>query len=208
MNARTIITITSVAALGLIATSANASITSTVGGVIQIGPPPACGLGQLTGSTAFAWDEQQAVASVNVLTDETANPGGSAAPVFGVLNGTYDSHFLHFEPVGGVVGTAGTITFSTAIQGVIYRALFLDATDVSHGAFGTAYPTGYPQRGFAGQNGSAFTIIGNTLHFNFTYLQPSVDIIQLRILTDAVPAPGAGGLVAAAGVVGLRRRRR
>jgi len=196
--------------IAAIASGAQAAITSTSGGVTQISPPLACGPGQLTSLfQAWCWDELQGVTTSGTIVDETQNPGGSAAPVLGSIAGTFDSHFVHFEPTPGIVATSGTITFATAIKGVIYRAQFLDFTDPTFGAPGTAYPTGYPLRGLSNFPASNFTVVGNTFSFTFFYPVGSAEVFQVRILTDAqVPAPGVAGVFAGAGLIGAHRRRR
>ena len=209
MNQNTSNAVLSLIALAALALPASAAITSTSGGVTQIAPPPACGPGALTSLfQAFAWDEQQGVTSTGTVCDEINNPGSSVAPLLGVIAGTFDSHFIHFEPTPGVVATTGTVTFASAIRGVIFRAGFLDVSDAPYGAFGTIYPTGFPQRGVSNFPASNFSVVGNTLNFTFFYPVGSGDVMQLRILTDAVPAPGALGAFGLAGVLAAHRRRR
>ncbi len=210
MNARITSTISAAAFVLAASAAANAAITSVSGGVTQISPPLACGPGQLISPfNAFAWDELQGVPASGVICDETMNPGSSAAPVLGAITGTFDSHFLNFEPVPGVIATSGTINFSSAIRGVIYRAQFLDFTDAPFGAPGTAYPTTYPLRGLSNFPASNFTVVGNTLNFTFFYPIGSGEVFQMRILTDHnVPAPTALGVFAGAGAIVSRRRRR
>ncbi len=209
MNASKTTTILALTALAALALPASAAITSTTGGVTQISPPLACGPGQLTSLfQAWAWDEQTNVTTSGTIVDEINNPGGSAAPVLGVLGGSFDSHFIHFEPTPGVVATTGTVTFSSAIRGVIYRAQFLDFTDANFGAPATTYPTGFAQRGLSNFPATNFTVLGNTFSFTFFYPVGSNDVMQVRVLTDAVPTPGVLGAFAGAGLLGARRRRR
>lgn len=209
MNQNTNNAILSLIALSALSLPASAAITGAFGGVTQIGPPPACGPGQLFSPfQAFAWDEQQGVLSGGTICDEINNPGSSVAPLLGAIAGTFDSHFLHFEPVPGVVATTGTLTFSAAIRGVIFRAGFLDVSDPTFGAFGTIYPTGFPFRGVSNFPASNFNVVGNTLNFTFFYPVGTNDVMQMRILTDHVPAPSVLGVFAGAGAVASRRRRR
>ena len=58
-------------------------------------------------------------------------------------------HFLHYDPVGSQWATsAGAISVSGEILGLIVTSGQLDATDHILGAPGTAYPTGQGARGF------------------------------------------------------------
>lgn len=200
------ISVLALSALALATSSASGAITGVTGAATFLAvSPPSCGPGALTGSTAFAWDEQANV-PLNLIANMVNNPGSSGAPIPGALIGQYDSHFIHWEWNTATFGVAGTVTFSSPIVGVDFRALDLDASDV-YGAFGTAYPTGYPFRGLTTNPPSTFSISGNTLSFNFNTQVPAIDVVQVRVFT-AVPAPGAAGAFAVAGLVGLRRRRR
>lgn len=186
--------------------TASAAITGVTGQATFLGAPPlSCGPGALSGATAFAWDEQANV-PLNLVANMVNNPGASGAPIPGALLGQYDSHFIHWEWNTTTFFVTGTVTFSTPILGVDFRALDLDATDV-YGAGGTFYPTGYPFRGLTTNPPSSFSINANVLSFHFNTQVPAVDIVQLRVFT-AVPAPSAGGVLSLAGLVALRRRRR
>jgi hypothetical protein len=193
------------AALGALTVPAAASIVTVSGQTTLIGPPIDCSINQLAGTTAFAWDEQQNVSVTGLPTDETQNPGGTAAPVFGVLSGVYDSHFLHFQGIP-LNNAAGSVTFSGPIVGVIWNNAFLDISDGQAGAPGTIYPTGYPTRGLLAPPPGVLSVNANVLTFNFQNAFTPNDLVQVRILTQ-VPAPGACGLLATAGIFAARRRR-
>ena len=110
------------AALSLSAPLTSAAITGVTGATTWLGsPPPSCTLGTLTGITAYTWDEKQNVA-LNLPVDMVNNPGSSLSPIPGGISGIYDSHFLHFEGVPGVIQATGTITFSAPIVAEIGRA--------------------------------------------------------------------------------------
>jgi hypothetical protein len=209
MSLRTHTTMLSLAALATLsglAPKAQAVITAVSGQTNWLGTAPlACGPGQLTGWQAYAWDERQNV-SLNVIADMVNNPGSSNAPLPGALAGNFDTHFIHFEPIAGVANVQGTVTYSGQILGVIFRALNLDGTDATAGALGTAYPTGYPFRGLNGAP-SNFSINGNTLTYDFWTLAPNVDVVQVRVLTPATPAPGPVALMGLGGLMCARRRR-
>lgn len=185
---------------------ASGAITGTTGQALQIAPPASAGPGALQSFQAFAWDEQT-VTLATLFVNESANPGTSAAPTPGFLSGTFDSHFIHFENVPGVVAAQGTVSFNNPIVGVIFVNTDLDSTDASCGAFGTVYPTGYPLRGLATTPPSGFTYVGNTLSFSFINFNPPNHLCQVRVFT-AVPAAGPAALAALGAGLGLRRRRR
>ncbi len=198
--------LTPIAAISLFAglvPTANAAITSVSGSVVQIGAPVSCTPGALTGFLTSAWDEAQNVSYTNLPVDESQNPGSNAGAIPGLLNGPNDSHFLHFEPLPGAIGSSGTVTFSGPISGVMFFATTLDITDGN--GVGTIYPTTYPLRGM--NAASIFSYSGNVLQFNFAVAQPTADLIQLRVMTRSIPAPGAASLALAGGLIAFRRRR-
>lgn len=200
----------SVAALGMTAliSAANGAITSVSGQTTWLGSPPvSCWPGALTGFNAYAWDEQQNITLATLAVDMTNNPGTSAFMIPGLLGGTYDSHFIHFEGIPGVISAQGTVTFATNIVGVIVKPLTLDNSDFTCGAFGTSYPTGYPLRGTNTSIPSFFSINANTITFNLAAIASVGEVAQIRVITDAVPAPGVAGLLAMGGLVAARRRR-
>lgn len=201
--------LSTLAVLSLSALAAHASITGTTGNTTPLGSPPAaCGWGQLPGVNAFAWNEQQNVTLSSYPVDMINNPGTSTAPVTGNISGTFDSHFIHFDPLPGVTNATGTVTFNGPIFGVLFKGLSLDNSDILLGAFGTTYPTGYPFRGLTSQVPSFFSINANVLSFNFNAMVPTIDIAQVRVLTRTIPAPGALATAGAAGLLAMRRRRR
>lgn len=194
-----------VAAMG--ATFANGAITGVAGQTTWLAlPPVACTPGALVGPNAFAWDEKQNLLVANVQCDMINNPGNSGAPVAGLVSGVIDSHFIHFEPSTAAQFVNGQVTFAGKIRGVIFRALFLDVTDIPLGAPTTIYPTGNPNRGL--NAASMFSINNNVLTFHFSSVVPTSDLIELRVLTEhIVPAPGCGALLGLGGLVAARRRR-
>ncbi|QYK47431.1 MAG: hypothetical protein KF838_11655 [Phycisphaeraceae bacterium] len=204
MNAR--IALVALTLSALTTTAAHAGITGVAGQTTwNTSPSGSATIGAMQGFNAFAWDEQQGV-SMTVAVDQTNNgPDSGAIP--GVLSGTFDSSFIHFEAIPGVINASGSVTFSTAILGVIFTPLNLDNTDAPLGHSNVVYPTSYPFRGLGGFPPSTIFVAGNTLHFNFFSLAPSNHVVQVRVLTDSVPAPGALSLLGISGVVAARRRR-
>jgi len=140
---------------------------------------------------------------VNV--DMVNNPGTSAGAIAGTLAGNYDSHFIHLEDYSGAGPFTGSVTFSGTIVGVIFVNTTLDNTDVQFGSGGTIYPTGYPFRGLSTQ--SSFSIVGNQINFSLFALSPVAEVVQIRVLTKPVPAPGAFALLGLGGLAMTRRRR-
>lgn len=205
-----LITKLSLAACGLTAvvSSANGAITGVTGQTTWLGSPPvSCVPLALTGFNAYAWDEQQNITLATLAVDMTNNPGTSAFTIPGLLGGTFDSHFIHFEGIPGVISAQGTVTFATKIVGVIFKNVTLDASDVTCGSFGTVYPTTYPFRGTNTTIPSFFSINANTITFNLAALSAIGEVAQIRVITDAVPAPGACALLGMGGLVAARRRR-
>ena len=200
-----ITSISTLASTLILAGSASAAITSTAGQALQIGPPANSGSGFLTGMTAFAWDEQTAVAFTGPA-DMTNNPANNGTAIPGVISGLYDSHFIHFEGIPGIIGVQGSVTFSAPIVAVMFNQPNLDNSDAPFGAFGTIYPTTDPLRGISAA--SIFSIAGNTLNFQLISTVAVGDFEQIRVLTHAVPAPGIVATLSIAGGIAATRRRR
>lgn len=198
MAAATAIAVGSTASLGVI-TGVSGSTTW------PFGPPASCVPGALTGPTVYAWDEQQGVTTSGVFVDMVNNPGSSGGAISGVISGTFDSHFLHLEDYSGAGPFNGTATFSGVIIGVIFVNTTLDSTDASFGWGGTTYPTGYPFRGLSSQ--SSFSISGNTIKFSLFALSPVPEVVQIRVLTHPIPAPGGLAALGMSGILFARRRR-
>jgi hypothetical protein len=198
----------SVAALALAAAAADAAITGVTGMTTQVAPPPSCTFGNFTAGTVHVWDELQGINVAGMPADLTVNPGSSAFPTPGPVNGLVDVHFMHYNDF--VVPVTGTVTFNGPIIGVAYNNVFLDISDPL-GAPGTVYPTGDTWRGIntiANPGASVISILGNTLTFSLEVVPGATDFDQVRVYTRVVPTPGAAATLAAAGVLGLRRRRR
>ncbi len=203
-NAKNAIGLSTLVVLSLSA-AAHATIVTTTGSVTQIAPPPSCAPGALIGFTAFTWNEQQNV-PLNLIVDMVNNPGSSNAPTPGAINGTYSSHFLHFEQIPGVPPATGTITYAQPIVAVIFRNINLDNSDGPAGAFGTIYPTSFPMRGLITAPVSFVTINANVLTFDLSSVFTFANVNQIRVITQA-PAPGSAALLGLGGLVCFRRRR-
>lgn len=208
MNAKTRTKCALIAAtLGVCAT-ASASIVSVSGSVQQIVPPSLVMQGvsyTATPDTATAWNEIQGVFLPGVPVDMINHPGNSNAAIAGTLTGTYDSHYIHYRHTLLNMIT-GSVTFSGKIVGAEFSAATLAASDAIVAPFGTSYFPSNP-RGVSSPV-EWFTTNGNTIQFHL-YGDPAYfDTAEIRVITEHVPAPGAGALATLAGLVALRRRRR
>ena len=202
---RSIVALSALSLVALATSAANASVNLALGQAQIISAPPSCMPGALSGFNAFAWNEQTNVSLTNLPVDMINNPGSSGSAVSGFVGGTFDSHFISYENIPGVISASGSFTFSGTIAAVIFTQPLLDITDAPLGAGSTIYPTGYTFRGL--NSTSSFTLNNNLLTFNFVTFTPTSDVIQLRVLTH-VPTPGASLALGAAGLVTLRRRRK
>lgn len=197
----------SIGGLAIVAGAASAAVSGVTGQGQLIAPPPVANFPGLTGPLADVWNEQTNVTlpASGILVDMLVNGGfmSSNAPTPGVVTGAVDSHFIHFT-AGSVSQAAGQVTFSAPILAVIYSDVWLDQSDFL-GAFGTTYPTGQP---FRGMNNLGIVVAnGNVLDFNFADFSGAVEVEQVRVLTRAIPAPGAAALAAVGGLMMARRRR-
>lgn len=197
----------------LTAASAHGAITAVSGQAVQIAAPASAIYGALPGPPAYCWDEQSGVTSTAVLVNSIGNgtfTGGSWGPT--LAGGVYDSHMIHFDASTGVAVVQGSVTFNGNIVAVIYENNLLDISDSPLGDPGTTYATGDPFRSHSSNLGAtSYTVAGNTLAFTLWangFAGWPNKMVQLRVLTDAVPGPGAAALLGLAGLVGRRDRRR
>jgi hypothetical protein len=206
-------TIVSAVAPLALAAAASAAITSVSGQAVLIAPPVNATYGSLPGPPVMCWNEQSGVSSTAVLVNTVGNgtfTGGSYGPT--VAGGVFDSHMLHFDASTGVAAAQGSVTFNGNIVGVIYENNLLDISDGPLGFGGTTYATGDPFRSMTSILGTtSYSVSGNTLNFtlwaNSSPAWPN-KMVQLRVLTDAVPAPGVAALLGLAGLAGRKGRRR
>ena len=202
-----LVSLASLTCLAIITPAASASITSVAGQTTLLGSPPvSCVYGALNGFNAYAWDEKTNVLSTGAYMDMINNPANNGTAIPGTISGQFDSHFLHFENVPGVISAQGSVTFSSQIIGVAFFANSLDNTDATFGSPGTIYPTTYAFRGL--NAASVFAINNNILTFNFAAFTPTQDVVQLRVLTHSVPTPAAASLLGLSGLIAAGRRRR
>lgn len=201
-------------AAGLVMAAAGASsgaIVSAVGGCTFLASPPVSSLsGALIGPQSFCWNEQTNVLASNLPVNILGSSGfyTGFTPFNAVLNGLVDSHMIHFDNATGVTQGGGLVTFSTNIRAVIYENVLLDISDAPHGNPGTVYDTGNPLRSHTLVLGNSQVILlGNQLRFTLDAAVPSMHTAQLRVFTEAVPAPGAVALAGVGLLAGSRRKR-
>lgn len=142
MNSKMMAAALMVGAMGSV--SAFGAITGVAGQTTWLLTPPAAATpSSLLGPNAFAWDEKQNLFVTNVMCDLTNNPGNSGSPVFGLVSGNVDSHFIHFQQNTAATLVNGQVTFAGKIRGVMFMQNTLDITDIPLGSPSTIYPTGY-----------------------------------------------------------------
>lgn len=204
-------TLTTLVALSL-AAAANAAITGNSGMTTYLAVPPVNAQPlNLTGNTAYCWNEQSAVSSsATVVNLVTAGTYTGTAPNIGVISGVFDSHFIHFDPGATPGGVGGTVQFSAAIRGIIYDENLLSISDPTFGSGGTTYATGNPFRSTNSNalGGNVISFAGNVINFQLGVFPGQVNrMVEIRVLTDVVPTPGTGVLALAGSVLAMRRRR-
>lgn len=187
--------------------AAHASIIGFTGPVELISPPifvtPGADYATIP-DDATVWNEKQNILLSNVAADMVNNPGSTASAVPGFVNATVDSHFFHFRHNSGAP-IQGTLTFSGAILGVVFDWNNLNASDGLVAPGGTTYDPFLP-RGIDLAS-ELLSISGNVLTFDVHGDTQTMDTAQFRVFTEAVPTPGAAGLLAVGGLfAGLRRR--
>lgn len=197
---------TTVGLLGVSGTSYG-SIVSVSGAVQQIAPPSVVMQGfsyTSTPDTATAWNEQQGVLLPGVPVDMINHAGNSNAAIGGTLSGVYDSHYIHYRHWSGNLIT-GSVTFSGKIVGAEFTAMTLVSSDAIVAPSGTTYTPAFPRGVFS--PAEWFTTSGNTIQFHLAGATWYLDTAEIRVITERVPAPGAGALAMLAGLVAIRRRR-
>lgn len=192
------------------AASARANIVS-VTGMAQLIPAPSTVMPGASYASlpnfAAVWDEQQSVPASGVPADMVNNPATITSAAPGAVSGLLDSHYIHYRHTSSTA--TGTVTFSGKIVAVEFQPAALDATDGMFAPAGTTYQSSMFSGGFRGAYVpfDYFSVSGNTLTFDLWGSMPN-DTAEIRVLTEHVPAPGAGVLaVMALGAAGLRRRR-
>lgn len=200
--------------------SAQAGIVS-VSGAAVMGAAPASvvpNAGAESNTNVAVFNELQGftltqAALVDATTTGLFNTLPSLTPGSIAMGTVVSSYYLHADPVGssGTVYTyIGSVTFDSVILGIASLNAQLLDTDFL-GAQGTSYPTAQTVNGVELDGTDFFRISSDRKSLDFQFLAwAGAD--SLRVITaghpNAVPEPGAAGLVfAALGTLALVRRR-
>lgn len=130
--------------------------------------------------------------------------------------GTYDSHLIHFDPVGTAGATTnGSIDFSGDIIALIVSnkgaSQLLNLSDLVFGADDITYENEVHRRSEGPDvNGDSFTLVdSDTLRYNFKTTSRYID--NVRVITEVAPVPVPAALpllLAGLGGLALMKRRR
>jgi hypothetical protein len=198
-------------------TMTRANYASETGMIQIISPPPSVKQGELMSDTVintFAEHHELTLTS-NVQVDDTkAGTFTNDASLVGgtIASGTkVDSYLFTSNPTSPSVTYDASVTFSSAILGVIVLSNSLDLTDTQLGHAGTKYPNGDGGRGLElARDQDFFTLSADlkTLTFHF-FTHGNVD--EVRVITAAtVPEPFSSALLGLGGfgLLGIARLRR
>ncbi|MEK6702177.1 MAG: hypothetical protein AABZ53_07935 [Planctomycetota bacterium] len=195
-----------------ISAASGAAISGVSGSTTWLGVnPPNAQMFNLSGPNVFVWNEQVGVtsgANVNIASNGTFT--GFAPYTAGTFSGGFASHMVHFDPGFIPPFATGSVSFTQNIVAVIFDESKLSATDASMGALTTTYDTGSIFRSFNADilGFTSFTVIGNTLHYQFMQSPGQINrMFEARVIT-VVPTPGSLALIGLGGLVSLRRRAR
>ena len=198
---------------------ARADYLTTTGAVQIIAPPASLQVGALTSDTqirTFVENQRLTLTGAVSVDDVASGTFNGTNPLVGgtVAAGTsVDSYFFHSDPVNANQKYSGSVTFTTAVLGVIVLSNTLDATDSTLGHKGTSYPTGVNGRGLElSSSEDSFTLSADrrTLNFSF-FTHNNVDEVRVITAASAVPEPGSMALLGLGtmilGGAAARRRR-
>jgi hypothetical protein len=188
------------------------------GAITQISAPPSDvqGSDPTSNTTVFIWSERVGLTllspvSVQMTVPGTSDSSNSYQPSPGTIAmGTkVDTYLIHSDPVGsGAQNYAASVTFSTAILGIIDVTSGLAATDSQLGSLTTTYPGNSTDRGLESPD-SLVWVSNNGLTLNF---MTSSFVDEVRVVVASAPEPSTVVLaLAGLPVVGigvwLRRRK-
>lgn len=220
-------------AIALLAGTGQAAITGTSPGLMAhpassiSGYPPVPQA--LSTNAGVAWDEQAGVAFSGTLDfwpslgNSQSMPASFPAQSWNAV----DSHYVYFDHSTFLGWGPTWIDFADPILGVLFTDQGLAATDPTHGLAGLVAP--HAGTSPTPPSGSLTAGYFNTWggHEGWIWMSPSqpnrlyielpfgpggappiwsTDTVEMRVLT-ATPTPGALGLLGAAGLVSIRRRR-
>lgn len=160
---------------------ASANSVSTTGAMTLVTPPSSVVQGSLESNTEqFLFQEQSGLKlgsslAVDITTAGTFTSLASLTPGFIPAATVVNSYLIHAEAVNvGAASYMGSVTFNSAILGIIVLSQSLDKTDALLGHVGTLYPV-------AGSEPSRGLEIGSALPFDTVSVSG-----QTVMLTDAV----------------------
>ncbi len=217
------ITTVAVALSMLLSSSAWAGITSTTGAVVVSPAPSDLREGATESNTAIlAIHELQDVLlsqslPLNITIPGTSPFGGSANLSPGSLpaGSRVSSYLIHFDSLtNNSVAASGSITFDSAILGIVALSDTLHATNGLVGLPGVMYPQGdlrgfelVQQPGGSGGGLDSLTLSADRRTVSFD-LQNVEAVDQMRLITAIVPEPSTLALFAVGTGMLLRMRRR
>ena len=202
----------------LFGTSAQAGYLSETGMIQVVSPPVSLTVGSFQSNSDIRTfiEKQDFVLATSVKVDDTAS--GTFTSKASLVDGTIaagtsvDSYFFHSDTVSGSQVYTGSVTFTTAILGVMVLAKSLDATDALLGHVGTTYPTGDGGRDLElDPTHDFFTLSADkkTLTFQFD-THGNVDEVRVLTAPSAVPEPSSIALLGLGTIIltgaSLRRR--
>lgn len=182
------------------------------GGAATLGPAPASVLLDAVESNTAApvfIESENLTLSVGLPVDVTAagtvDALGDLTPGVIPAGTLLNSYFLFSDPVGNTASTyEGFVEFDQPILGVIVTRDNLAASDLLVGNPGTTYGD-FPARNLElGANSDRVVLSVSRFRLGFRFSTSSA-ADHVRVIT--APTPGAAALLAAAGLVGARRRR-
>jgi MYXO-CTERM domain-containing protein len=145
--------------------------------------------------------------SVDITLPGAYEQGASLTPGTIAAGTPLDVFYFQYDPMGDErTFIEGSMTFDKDIIGVIISDERMNSSDTRFGLPGTVYPHNVDVRGLETYgNSDSITISADrrTIYFD---LRVTSSVDSFRVITSAVPGPGALGLLAL-GAIAPRRRR-
>ena len=176
--------------LGIRSRTGNASVPSS--------RPTDLRLSAAESSSGLLFEERKGVTAAPLTVDAVVagatnitGPGGSLQ----LPGGTdFMSYLIHYDPQGNTPGQtaslAGSITFEEGIIAILYDGASLSASDSALGSVGNYGAT--IDRGITWQPGDFLTVSSDQRTLSYNLSVPSHEMLQFRVLTDALTLPNSG----------------